>query len=310
MPNEKCESNTNQGSREKEGRWPMADDADLAGRFLRHRGVAVPTLLYGTAWKEDRTEALTRLALKSGFRGIDTANQPRHYNEAAVGMAVRQVLAEGRLKREELFLQTKFTYAAGQDHRLPYDPQADPATQVRQSLERSLRHLDTTYVDALLLHGPAAARGLTVTDWEVWGAMEQLHASGAAALIGVSNVGYDQLTLLYDKAAVKPAFVQNRCYARTRWDARVRAFCKANGILYQGFSLLTANAADLNHMAVYNIAGRLDRTVAQVVFRFCLQLGIIVLTGTTSRQHMQEDLAVYDFELTAAEVDRIETICL
>lgn len=286
----------------------MTDQPNLAGRYVRYRDVAVPTLLYGTAWKEDRTEALTRLALQKGFLGIDTANQRRHYNEEAVGAALRQVLAEGRLKREDLFLQTKFTYAAGQDHRLPYDPLADYATQVRQSLELSLRHLETSYVDSLLLHGPAAPRGLSVADWEVWNAMEHWHASGAARLIGVSNVNYDQLSLLYDKATVKPAFVQNRCYARTRWDARVRAFCKANGILYQGFSLLTANAADLNHREIYRLAENFQCTVAQVVFRFCLQAGIIVLTGTTSAQHMQDDLAIYDFELDAEDMDRIETI--
>lgn len=286
----------------------VTDHTQRIDRWLHHRGVAVPTFLYGTAWKEERTESLVRLAIQSGFRGIDTANQRRHYNEAGVGAALADVPAEARLKREDLFLQTKYTYVSGQDHRLPYDPQADYATQVRQSLERSLLHLDTTYVDAFLLHGPAAARGLTAADGEVWSAMEDLHAAGAARLIGVSNVNYEQLTLLYDRAKVKPAFVQNRCFARTRWDARVRAFCKANGMRYQGFSLLTANGADLNHPAIFDIARRVERTVAQVVFRFCLQLGMIPLTGTTSGDHMHEDLAVYEFELTPAEVDRIESI--
>src|SRR4051794_10923231 len=96
------------------------------------RGVRVPSFLYGTAWKEDRTASLVRLALQAGFRGIDTANQRRHYHEAGVGEAVAAFVAEGGATREELFLQTKFTSVGGQDHRLPYDPQADPATQVRQ----------------------------------------------------------------------------------------------------------------------------------------------------------------------------------
>ena len=101
----------------------------------------LPGFLYGTAWKEERTEALTRLALEAGFRGIDTANQRRHYFEAGVGAAVAGAIAGGLVRRDDLFLQTKFTHLRGQDHRLPYDPDADPATQVRQSFSSSLEHL-------------------------------------------------------------------------------------------------------------------------------------------------------------------------
>src|SRR5438874_13708987 len=88
-------------------------------------GVPVPRFLYGTAWKEDETERLTRLALEAGFRGIDTANQRRHYFEEGVGAAVAKAIADGLVRRDELFLQTKFTFVDGQDHRLPYDPNAN-----------------------------------------------------------------------------------------------------------------------------------------------------------------------------------------
>jgi diketogulonate reductase-like aldo/keto reductase len=84
----------------------------------------IPNFLYGTAWKEDRTAALTTLALRSGFRAIDTANQRRHYFEAGVGQGLADAYREGFVTRADLFLQTKFTYQAGQDHRLPYDPAA------------------------------------------------------------------------------------------------------------------------------------------------------------------------------------------
>src|SRR5437868_3907929 len=101
----------------------------------------LPTFIYGTAWKEGRTEALTSLALEQGFRGIDTANQRRHYDEAAVGKAIASFLTRGLVTREDLFLQSKFTFQRGQDHRLPYDPQTPIATQVSQSFESSLIHL-------------------------------------------------------------------------------------------------------------------------------------------------------------------------
>jgi diketogulonate reductase-like aldo/keto reductase len=98
------------------------------------RGVTVPTIMYGTAWKELHTEALTLQAINCGYRAIDTANQRKHYVETAVGAALTAAVAASVATRESLFLQTKFTYLAGQDHRLPYDANADIDTQVHQSL--------------------------------------------------------------------------------------------------------------------------------------------------------------------------------
>jgi diketogulonate reductase-like aldo/keto reductase len=288
----------------------MADTSRTVDRITKNRGVVVPTFLYGTAWKEDQSGALTHLALSCGFLGIDTANQRRHYDEAAVGKAVRQALAEGDLKRSELFLQTKFTFAAGQDHRLPYNPAADVTTQVQQSFDNSLGHFKTAYLNSYILHGPASSRGLTDADWEAWRAMETLQKSGTVKLIGISNVGYDQLQLLIEKSEVKPAFVQNRCFARTRWDAAIRELCRSNDMIYQGFSLLTANATFLNRPEIQQISQRRGCSAAQIVFRFALQAGMIPLTGTTNEGHMKEDLAVYDFELSQAEVDTVENIAL
>jgi diketogulonate reductase-like aldo/keto reductase len=283
---------------------------DTSRPVIKHRGEKVPTFLYGTAWKEDRTGALTHLALSCGFLGIDTANQRRHYDEAAVGKAVQQALAEGDLKRSDLFLQTKFTFAAGQDHRLPYDPAADVTTQVQQSFDSSLGHFKTAYLNSYILHGPASSRGLTDADWEVWRAMETLQKSGTVKLIGISNVGYDQLQLLVEKSEVKPAFVQNRCFARTRWDAAIRELCRSNDIIYQGFSLLTANAPFLNRPEIQQMSQQRGCSAAQIVFRFALQAGMIPLTGTTSEGHMKEDLAAYDIELSQVDVEAIENIAL
>ncbi len=270
------------------------------------RGVSVPAFLYGTAWKEERTEELTREALAAGFRGIDTANQRRHYVEAAAGAAVAAALRDGALAREEVFLQTKFTSIAGQDRRLPYQPYADPATQVRQSFDSSLEHLKTTYVDSYVLHGPSSARGISEEDWAVWRAMESLQRANKARWLGISNVTLPQLRAIQEGAKVPPAFVQNRCHARTGWDRDVRAWCAQHEIVYQGFSLLTANAAALVSGAVRRAAARTGRTPAQVVFRFALQVGMLPLTGTSSRVHMEEDLACFDFALEPEEVRAIE----
>jgi diketogulonate reductase-like aldo/keto reductase len=280
----------------------------MTGRTVLIDGVAVPRLLYGTAWKEEGTRRLTELALRQGFRGIDTANQRKHYHEAAVGQAIQACVAAGLVTRADLFLQTKFTFRAGQDHRLPYDPDAPVAAQVEQSFASSLEHLGGERIDSYLLHGPSRRVGLGEADREAWRAMEALHDAGRARLLGVSNVALEQLRLLCEGARVPPRLVQNRCYASRGWDRDVRAFCAAHGLVYQGFSLLTANRDVLAHPELARIARRHGRTAAQAVFRFALDVGMIALTGTTDPGHMKEDLDVFDFRLEPDEAERIERL--
>ena len=236
------------------------------------------------------------------FAGLTPPINAANYFEAGVGEALAGALAAGRLEREDVFLQTKFTYVDGQDHRLPYDSSAPLAIQVEQSLVSSLQHLGVDYLDAYLLHGPSVRHGLTAGDWETWEAMERLHGAGKTRLLGVSNVNLGQLQELYAGASTKPAIVQNRCFAAMGWDRAVRQFCSEREILYQGFSLLTANRDVLGHRRVNEIASRTGRTVPQVIFRFALQVGMTALTGTTSATHMTEDLGMYAFELQADEI--------
>jgi diketogulonate reductase-like aldo/keto reductase len=268
----------------------------------------VPDFLYGTAWKEDRTPALTELALRTGFRGIDTANQRRHYFEAGVGQALAAAYRAGVVTRADVFLQTKFTYQPGQDHRLPYDPNADLATQVAQSMQSSLDHLGTDHVDSYVLHGPASGRGWTDYDVEVWTAMAKERAAGRTRRLGVSNVSLRHLAQMEAGGAEMPTFVQNRCFARLGWDRDVRAFCAERTIVYQGFSLLTANPEVLHHPLVARIAARLGATPSQIVFRFARAVGMLPLTGTSSAEHMQQDLASRALALSDDEVRAIESL--
>jgi diketogulonate reductase-like aldo/keto reductase len=264
--------------------------------------------LYGTAWKEERTRGLVELALKAGFRGIDTANQRRHYVEAGVGEALKAAYQSGLVTRQDLFLQTKFTYINGQDHRLPYDPDADLSTQVSQSMGSSLTHLGTDYVDSYVLHGPATGRGWSTADAEVWSAMLKEREAGRARVLGVSNVSLRHLEQMVGYHGEAPAFVQNRCFARMGWDREVRAFCRRYNITYQGFSLLTANPEVLQHPLVRGLAQKLKATIPQIVFRFSQLVGMLPLTGTSNPEHMAQDLQSHAVPLSADDVAAIESL--
>lgn len=274
-----------------------------------YNGVSIPSFMYGTAWKKQATTRLVLEAVTAGFTAIDTANQLIHYEEALVGEAL-QALARQGISRDRLFLQTKFTPANGQDHRTPYDPTADLTTQVQQSFDSSLAHLQTDYLDSYVLHGPYQRRGLGAADWEVWQAIEGLYETGKVKMIGVSNVSAEQLALLCERATYKPMVVQNRCYAALGWDKDVRELCRAHHMIYQGFSLLTANREIFIDPDIRAMAARYGVGIAQIVFRFAMQIGMLPLTGTTNPQHMKEDLQADRFTLTPDELHRIETIGL
>jgi len=264
--------------------------------------------IYGTAWKEERTATLTELALRSGFRAIDTANQRKHYFEAGVGEALAAVYGAGFVTRNDLFLQTKFTYQGGQDRRLPYDPTARPAVQVTQSLASSLKHLGVDSVDSYLLHGPSSGYGWSELDVEVWEAMIKERDAGRARFLGVSNVTLDHLEQMAAVHRELPRFVQNRCYARLGWDREVRRFCRERNIIYQGFSLLTANVEVLRHPLVAGVAAKSKATTPQIVFAFARAVGMLPLTGTSSGEHMQQDLASREIELPQDVVQAIERL--
>jgi diketogulonate reductase-like aldo/keto reductase len=283
-------------------RGQMAD-SDLVNSS---HGVRSPGIIYGTAWKKMRTQELVRTAIQQGFRGIDTACQPRHYHEAGVGAAVAACLNQA-LTRRELYLQTKFTPLPGHDpQRIPYDPVAPPAQQVAQSFATSLRNLQTDYVDCLILHSALPDQDQMA---EVWDAMEQVVHSGGARQLGISNC-YDlaSLQLLYRTATVKPAVVQNRFYAQTGYDREIREFCRQQSMSYQCFWTLTANPRLLAHATVMTLAAKYARRPAQILFRYLTQNDVVPLTGTTSVAHMREDLAIFEFQLTDVELQAVSDL--
>ena len=276
--------------------------------FISTSGVQMPPMIYGTAWKKERTAELVYDAVKSGFRGIDTACQPKHYHEIGVGQALQRLASEG-ITRESLFVQTKYTPVDGQDpRRVPYDPEASLSQQVAQSFAASCRNLGTDYIDSLVLHSPLFPY---IRLAEVWQAMEKIARDGGAKQLGISNC-YDLnlLRKLYDEADVKPAVVQNRFYADSGYDTELRAWCREQGIVYQSFWTLTANPHILAAMPLLQIAANHDKIVVQVFFNYLNRCGVIPLNGTTSPMHMASDLQSFDFSLSEEEIESITALLI
>ena len=286
--------------------------------------------LYGTAWKEELTKDCVIQAISAGYRGIDTANQRKHYNEQGVGEALLHCYQNTNIKREQLYLQSKFTYVQGQDDRIPYNPHDSYAKQVRDSFNSTLKNLHTEYLDSYILHGPFSNRLITYEDKQVWKEMENIFKEGKVKSIGVSNVSLDQLEELYHFAEIKPKTAQIRCFARNRWEKSMREFCKAKNITFQGFSLLTANKdyiganfhkaisesvpklifnkMDCQPRIIGKISEQTGMTPAQIIFKFCHQLGILPITGTTDPNNMSSNLNIAHRRLTNTHLDYIENL--
>ena len=263
-------------------------------------------LIYGTAWKKERTKELVIQAVKAGFKGIDTACQPKHYHEAGVGEALA-VLAQEGFRREELFLQTKFTPLAGQDPlNVPYDKKAELSTQVAQSFEVSKTNLQTNYIDSLILHSPLSS----FEDLEtVWRAMEEIAQRGEAKQLGISNI-YDLQMLkdLYEIARIKPSVVQNRFYEDRGYDKEIRNFCQTHNIIYQSFWTLTANPHILKSTDLSELSKKYNKNVIQLFFAYLHQIGITPLTGTSDIEHMKSDLESFDIVLKGSDISKLNSL--
>ena len=162
-----------------------------------------PHLIYGTAWKKDETSRLVKEAVKAGFRFFDTACQPKHYDEAAVGRGLAKAMEEMKLKRADISIQTKFTPLSGQDPKnVPYHTENSIGDQAKESLMVSMKNLQVDYIDSWILHSPPKSNEDLM---EVWRVMEEMANTQRVIKIGISNC-YDieVFRLLYKQAKHKP----------------------------------------------------------------------------------------------------------
>jgi diketogulonate reductase-like aldo/keto reductase len=274
--------------------------------FLSNENTKMPNMIYGTAWKKENTTDLVFQALKQGFKGIDTACQPKHYREDLVGLGLLKAYEIG-IKREDIFLQTKFTPIDGQDlSNMPYLESDEIEIQVERSFETSKKNLKTDFINAYILHSPVYP-GTKLQ--RVWQKMEEFYDKKEVGALGISNCyDLDVLVYLYNNAKVKPNIVQNRFYAQSGYDKEIRVFCEENGIKYESFWSLTANPNILSNDVLENLANKYERSSAEIFYRFLNHINIIPLNGTTSKIHMIADLKISEFELLPEEIAQISNL--
>jgi diketogulonate reductase-like aldo/keto reductase len=246
-------------------------------------GHRIPQLGFGVFKVDpDRTADIVAHALQVGYRSIDTATL--YDNEDGVGAAI----AESGIAREKLFVTTKVWN----------DDQGHDATL--RAFERSLRRLGLEYVDLYLIHWPVPAQDRYV---ETWQALTELKADGRARSIGVSNFQIEHLRRVIAETGVTPAVNQIELHPHLQ-QAQLRRFHDETGILTEAWSPLGRGRA-LDDSVVNDIARRHERTAAQVVLRWHLQLGNVVIPKSATPARVEENFAVFDFELSAAEMEAI-----
>ncbi|KIX09752.1 uncharacterized protein Z518_00833 [Rhinocladiella mackenziei CBS 650.93] len=258
----------------------------------------LPAFIYGTAWKKESTTDLLYQALNNGFTAIDTAAQPKHYREDLVAAGVSRAIKDGKIKRSEIYLQTKFTSVAGQDpENMPYDENSPLVEQVAASVTSSLRHFNFAnvvkdddsaepYIDTLVLHSALQSINETM---DVWHALEQ-YVPNKIRNLGISNCNLFTLMDVYERSTIKPSVVQNRFYPSTKFDIGVRKFCQEKNIIYQSFWTLSANPQLTRSSEVGALASQLDISPESALYCLVLGLGnVTILNGTKSLEHMQED---------------------
>jgi diketogulonate reductase-like aldo/keto reductase len=234
---------------------------------------------------DDEAAATVSAALEAGYRSVDTASL--YGNEGGTGKALR----ESGVPRGELFVTTKL-WNSDQGH--------DTALR---AFDDSLERLGLDYVDLYLIHWPAAARDLYV---QTWRALAEIHDSGRARAIGVSNFESDHLTHLIEETGVVPAVNQIELHPRLQ-QPELRAFDADHGIVTEAWSPLGRGNV-LGEAVVRKVAAKHGKTPAQVVLRWHIQLGNVVIPKSVTPSRIKENIDVFDFELDGDDLREIQRL--
>ena len=258
--------------------------------IILNNGISMPPVGYGVFRMTDleQCENAVVQAVKTGYRLIDTA--AAYENENAVGKAIKRVIAEGIVSREELFVTTKLWIT---------DTTYEKA---KEGFKRSLDRLDLEYVDLFLIHQP-------YNDYYgAWRALEELYAEGKVRSIGVDNFTQDRMAdfLFFNK--VKPAVNMIQCNTVFQREDEEK-YLKEQNILLQAWSPLAAGDGRLfENELLKEIAQNHNKSVAQIVLRWLIQREIVPVVKSANPERMKENLDVFDFELKEEEMKQIKTL--
>jgi len=252
-------------------------------------GVKMPWFGLGVFKVEEGPELVNAVqtAIRHGYRSIDTA--AIYGNEEGVGQGIRQGLKEAGINREELFVTSKVWNSD-----LGYE-------STRKAFELSLKKLGLEYLDLYLIHWPVAGKYK-----EAWRALEQLYKEGRIKAIGVSNFQIHHLQDLMQDAEIKPMINQVEFHPRLT-QTELRAFCKEQGIQVEAWSPLMQGQL-LDHPVLKEIADRHHKSIAQVILRWDLQHGVVTIPKSTKEQRIKENADIFDFELTAEDMQRMDAM--
>jgi 2,5-diketo-D-gluconate reductase A len=251
-----------------------------------NNATTIPQLGFGTYQvTPETTKAATLAALAAGYRHIDTAEM--YGNEKEVGQAI----AESGLDRADIYVTSKLNNG--------FHDRADALA----AFDRTLEALGFDYLDLFLIHWPLPAVGDYV---ETWKAMEEMQLSGRVKTIGVSNFQQEHLQRLFDETDTVPAVNQIEVHPYLAQEP-LRAFNTANGIVTEAWSPL-AQGGVLADPVITAIAERVDRTSAQVTLRWHLQRGDVIFPKSVTQSRVEENFALFDFELTEADVAAISAL--
>ena len=247
-------------------------------------GTSIPQLGFGVfqIGPDDTAEAV-RTAFAAGYRHIDTAQM--YGNEAEVGEAI----ASSGIRRDELWITTKCD-----NSRHGYD-------DAQTALDESLQKLGLDRVDLYLIHWPLPGKDLYV---ETWKGLEKAHSDGRATAIGVSNFTDEHLDRLARETDTVPAVNQIELHPHMQQMA-MRSYDERHGIATEAWSPIGQGKDVLEESVIVDIAQKHDKSPAQVVLRWHIQLGTVIFPKSVTPERVRENMAIFDFDLTAEEMESI-----
>lgn len=250
---------------------------------ILNNGIKMPMFGIGTFMlTPDEAEESVYNALKNGYRLIDTANA--YVNEKAVGRGIKK----SGLAREEIFLETKLWPTFYEDD---------------EAIDKTLKRLDTDYIDLMILHQPAG------NYIEGYKKLEKAYKEGKLKAIGISNFSEKEIQEIMNKCEIKPTLIQVEAHPYYP-QTKLNEFLKKNGIALQSWYPLggKGNTKLIDEKIFAELSEKYHKSSAQIILRWHIQMGYIVIPGSRSESHIKENIDIFNFELTDEEMKMISML--